>query len=190
LTLQEKLHSVFGHLVNPTPKELKEALDLLDIRVEELKDYLMEAGAFPYGRKLLFKNEYLEILVMNWNNYFRCAPHDHGNSYGWVSVVKGESTHTIYELKGEIPVPKVTRVEPENTSFFAARSMVHDMENQTDGELVTLHVYSPPISNMKVYDLEKCAMCIVSDDCGAWWPTEQRQRLKEIKLSCSKESQT
>jgi cysteine dioxygenase len=71
LTLQEKLHSVFGHLVNPTPKELKEALDLLDIRVEELKDYLMEAGAFPYGRKLLFKNEYLEILVMNWNNYFR-----------------------------------------------------------------------------------------------------------------------
>ena len=56
---------------------------------------------------------------------------------------------------------------------------------QADGEkgLVTLHLYSPPISGMKVYDLEKCAACLVSDDCGAWWPEEQRQKIKEIRLN-------
>ncbi len=49
--------------------------------------------------------------------------------------------------------------------------------------LLTLHLYAPPISGMKVYDLEKCAACVVSDDCGAWWPEDQKQRLKVIQLN-------
>lgn len=48
--------------------------------------------------------------------------------------------------------------------------------------LITLHLYAPPITGMKVYDLEKCAACVVSDDCGAWWPDDLRQQVKEIKL--------
>ncbi|MGM1006165.1 MAG: hypothetical protein ACQEW2_03745 [Bacillota bacterium] len=48
--------------------------------------------------------------------------------------------------------------------------------------LVTLHLYSPPITGMKVYNLEKCAACVVSEDCGAWWPEEQRQKVREIQL--------
>ena len=35
---------------------------------------------------------------------------------------------------------------------------------------------------MKVYDLKRCAACVVSDDCGAWWPREQRQLLQELQL--------
>ena len=34
---------------------------------------------------------------------------------------------------------------------------------------------------MIVYDLEKCAACVVSDNCGAWWPEEQNEKVKVIQ---------
>jgi cysteine dioxygenase len=57
------------------------------------------------------------------------------------------------------------------------------MSSSNNTDMVTLHLYSPPITGMIVYDLQKCAACVVSDDCGAWWPEEQYQRLKEIQLN-------
>lgn len=120
---------------------------------------------------------------MNWANHRECAPHDHGSSYGWINIITGESTHMLHTLdQDDVPVPYLRRTEKAGFRFFAPRGMIHQMGNMTDDMLVTLHVYSMPITGMKVYDLERCAACVVSDDCGAWWPEDQRQRLREIKL--------
>ncbi|SDW00280.1 cysteine dioxygenase [Marininema mesophilum] len=177
-----RLQQSFAPLHAPTAQELKGVLDHLQVTEEDLRTFLEDPGIHPYGRKMLFQSEHVEVLIMNWAQHFKCAPHDHGNSHGWVHVVKGVSTQTIYSLQREIPVPQHTGVTEEGASFFAPRTMVHDMENQSESSLVTLHVYSPPISGMKVYDLERCMACVVSEDCGAWWPEEQRQRLAEMKL--------
>ncbi|SFS52233.1 cysteine dioxygenase [Marininema halotolerans] len=182
MSFLSKLQHAFDCLNDPTARELKDVLDHLQVEEEELRQFLEEPGLFPYGRKLLYQSEHVEVLLMNWAKQFKCAPHDHGDSHGWVHVVKGESTQTVYSLEKEVPIPKHTGISAEGTSFFAPRTMVHDMENCSESALITLHVYSPPISGMKVYDLERCMSCIVSKDCGAWWPEEQRQRLKEMKL--------
>lgn len=59
------------------------------------------------------------------------------------------------------------------------------MTDPAKSDLVTLHVYSPPIKGMMVYDIEACAACVVSDDCGAWWPDELKQKVREYKLQKS-----
>ncbi|MCX7570294.1 cysteine dioxygenase family protein [Tumebacillus sp. DT12] len=178
-----RMEESFGHLIKPNAKELREAIERLDVTMEDLHPYITDFGPYPYGRKMIYKSDDVEMLVMNWSNHMDCAPHDHGSSMGWVSVLEGESTHILYDLDEDgVPVEKVTRLEATGTHVYAGEKMIHAMGNHSDGSLVTVHVYSPPITGMKVYDLEKCAVCIVSDDCGAWWPEHDRQILQEIKL--------
>lgn len=183
MEIQERIDRLFNSLVRPSPAELIKAIEILDIDIEDLSTSLGPAGVFPYHRKLLFKNDQTEVLVMNWANGRVCSPHDHGESFGLIEIVTGTATHHLYTLNQiDSPVQYHSRVEAKKSRYFMARNSIHAMGNLTEDLLVTLHIYTPPIYNMKVYDLEKCAACVVSDDCGAWWPAESRQILKQIKL--------
>jgi cysteine dioxygenase len=125
---------------------------------------------------------------MNWAGRSLCSPHDHGSSFGWVQVVDGRPSHVLYTLDHRgVPLEFGRQEERTGAVFFAPRGFVHAMGNPTDARTVTFHVYTPPITGMHVYDLERCRMCVVSDDCGAWWPAEDRQRLKTIQLGAAGE---
>lgn len=180
---KERIDQVLGEIENPSSDALKEALEVLDIQYDELKDELGYSEEKPYYRKLLFKNDKLELLVMNWSE-LECAPHDHGNSYGWIQVMSGTAKNTVYKVKDHLlPEEIFIQLHENGKLFFAPKKAVHKMAVSDQANLVTLHLYSPPITGMKVYDLTKCAACIVSDDCGAWWPEEDRQKVREIELS-------
>ncbi|MGV2941650.1 cysteine dioxygenase family protein [Mesobacillus sp. LC4] len=182
MTLKLQAKNVLDELQNPSRHEMKEALEELNLSIDELMPFLQSSSGKPYYRKLLYKSEDVELLVMNWSD-LECAPHDHGNSHGWIYVLNGTSINSVYEAKNnKLPKELFKEYHHQGQLFFAPKKGVHKMQAGTTEGLVTLHLYSPPISGMKVYDLEKCAACIVSDDCGAWWPDEQRQQLKEIKL--------
>ncbi|MYL34514.1 hypothetical protein GLW08_13390 [Pontibacillus yanchengensis] len=182
MTLNDRMNNILGDLQSPSSEEVRAALLALNVSLKDLQEYLDTAGPKPYYRKLLYQNEQVELLVMNWSE-LECAPHDHGHSYGWIQVIRGTSENTIYEVNGnQIPEELFSMNESERSVFFAPKKGVHKMKGTSDAGLVTLHLYAPPITGMKVYDLETCAACVVSDDCGAWWPDEQRQKVREIKL--------
>jgi cysteine dioxygenase len=182
--LLDRLETAFSGLRKPTPQELSAAWVSVAATAKEILPYAGDPGVYPYGRKKLFATDEVEILVMNWAPGRDCAPHDHGHSFGLIDVVMGAVRHTLYTLdQDDVPVAYLEREEAEGTSYFAARSMIHSMGNRDGHPTVTAHVYAPPIAGMKVYDLQRCAACIVSNDCGAWWPDEQRQRVKEIRLT-------
>lgn len=185
MNTMDKMDSIFGHLKKPSPRELKEALEKLKVSEEELLPFIKDPGNKPYGKKSVYRTEHVEIVVANWVPFNKCSPHDHGGSFGWIYVVSGETAHTLYKIEDGIPVPHVEKQEKTSTVFFTSQTMIHDMGNQKDQPLVTLHAYSPPVTGMRVYDLNRCASCIVSDDCGAWWPEEQKKRLREIKFKQS-----
>jgi cysteine dioxygenase len=182
MDFHSKVKHIFDPLVKPTSKELKVAMEQLDVKMDDVHPYLADPHTFPYGRKLVYKSEHVEALVMNWNDRIECSPHDHGDSYGWVAVVGGKTTHKLYKIDPETEMPIIHKVEITKEPFFAHKKQIHSMVNNEEEPLVTFHVYAPPIQGMKVYDLERCAACIVSDDCGAWWPEEQRQLVNEIKI--------
>lgn len=182
MTLNPQAKNVLDSLKNPSRHEMKEALTELNMSVTDLAPLLQSASGKPYYRKLLYKSKDVELLVMNWSD-LECAPHDHGDSHGWIQVLNGTSVNFVYEVNGNnLPKELFKEYHHQGQYFFAPKKGVHKMQADDVDGLVTLHLYSPPISGMKVYDFEKCAACIVSDDCGAWWPDEQRQKIKEIKL--------
>lgn len=182
MTLRKRVQEVFQKLESYEPEDLKTALIDLDISLEELQEFLKAPDRKPYYRQIIYEDKHVEMIVMNWAD-IECAPHDHGQSVGWIQVMNGETKQTVYKAEGDsLPLPLFTEYKEKGKIFFAPKKGIHKMSRKGQETLVTLHLYSPPIRGMKVYDLEACAGCIVSSDCGAWWPEEQRQRLKEIKL--------
>ncbi|MFK3936950.1 cysteine dioxygenase [Alkalihalobacillus sp. NPDC078783] len=177
----QKIEQGLQQLTSPTKEELRGALISLNTTIKDLRPFLKMDSDKPYYRKLLFQNDEVELLLMNWSD-LSCAPHDHGLSSGWIQVISGSTINTVYRVdKGELPEAYFSRVEHKGSFFFAPRNGVHKMRAQ-EQDLVTLHLYSPPIKSMIVYDLEACAACMVSDQCGAWWPEKQREKVKEWKL--------
>jgi cysteine dioxygenase len=182
VTLRERIMDRLNELTTPSTKELKEVLQSLQISLDDLQPYLQSPEGKPYYRKLLYQNEVAELLVMNWSD-MECAPHDHGDSRGWIQVLSGTSVNTIFEVKeNQLPQEIFDREYREGSFFFAPKKGVHKMKKGRGEYLVTLHLYSPPIQGMMVYDLEKCAACVVSEECGAWWPDHIRQKVKEMQL--------
>ncbi|RSD29536.1 cysteine dioxygenase [Mesobacillus subterraneus] len=183
MTLNPQAERILDSLKSPSKAQMKEALASLNMSVATLEPVLKPASGKPYYRKLLYKSEDVELLVMNWSD-LECAPHDHGDSHGWIQVLNGTSVNAVYEVNGNsLPKELFKEYHHQGKFFYAPQKGVHKMQADGAEGLVTLHLYSPPINGMKVYDLEKCAACVVSDDCGAWWPVESHQKLKEIQLS-------
>lgn len=182
MTLQKRAEELFRSFKEPSKEELKVGLESLGVTSEEIRSELDSPGDKPYYRKLLYQDDEVELLVMNWSE-LECAPHDHGSSHGWIQVLNGTTVNTIYEVsENQLPKELFTEYQEQGKFLFAPKKSVHKMKDAGGTDLVTLHLYSPPITGMKVYDLETCAACVVSDDCGAWWPEEQRQKVKEIQL--------
>jgi cysteine dioxygenase len=178
----DRLTKALSMLERPSPRELRTVIAACPVTVANLEPLLPAPSIYPYGRKVLFQSDHIELLVMNWAPR-ECAPHDHGRSWGWLSVLEGVATHTVYRINGGLPVVRKRTREEAGAMLFAPQGLVHSMGNPCSDRLVTLHAYAPPITGMRVYDLHRCAACVVSDDCGAWWPESQRQIVRVLALS-------
>jgi cysteine dioxygenase len=154
-----------------------------EIGVETLAAYIQPPGSQPYGRELIYQDDEVEVIVMNWAEMRHSLPHDHGESEGWVRVLKGSPSHAYYDCSSPAPVLAQQQLVPEGTVFYAPKNLVHHMGNPSNSPVITLHFYFPPIHRMEVFDLAARRAAIVSDDCGAWWPdAEQLVSSKQLDV--------
>lgn len=179
---QEALSDVLAHFERKSPdrgQRVARALAHPVFNQETLGAYIRPPGRHPYGRSMVFQNEYIELIAMNWGSHATSLPHDHGTSEGWVRVISGVVRHGLYKSKsksegGELRLVSEQLVDT-GTIFRAPKGLVHHMGNGPSQPTVTLHCYFPPIHRMEVFDLTKSRAAIVADDCGAWWPESERQ---------------
>jgi quercetin dioxygenase-like cupin family protein len=98
-----------------------------------------------------------DVWLLRWPSGTRVAPHDHGESVGAFSVVRGE----LLEVRWHAGAP-VTRRVHDGETVDIDRGVVHDVVGATDGAL-SVHVYSPPLASMGFYD-EEGAMLLVRQE--------------------------
>ena len=127
-------------------------------------------GAEPYGRHLLYAGSEGEALIMGWRDDSPCAPHDHGAARGVVLILRGEGIEREWIVEEE-------RVRPGRSRELVAPAMVHVLPGVVHsmtarGSAVTLHLYTPAITGMRVYDVERRRTLVVANDCGAWIPDD------------------
>jgi cysteine dioxygenase len=99
-----------------------------------------------YARNTVCENEHFELVLICWRPGQASAIHDHGSSYCLYLVIEGALEEGLYELgpDGE-PVHTRTRTWHSGEITVAAGDDVHQIRNNSEQDLRTLHIYSPPL---------------------------------------------
>ncbi|MGZ3693976.1 MAG: cysteine dioxygenase, partial [Bdellovibrionota bacterium] len=125
----------------------------------------------PYSRKIIYNGTLGDVMVARWRKGARCLPHDHGGAHGLVTVLMGEFFEQPFTA-GEHFAPFGPELRFAQGDIEAVVSTeIHSLRAVTEG--VTLHLYSPPIRGMKVYDEDDRIIYTVADNCGAWIPSDK-----------------
>ena len=154
-----KLEDWFAELDRHTDRiplhVLTEGLKRLRLDRAEIRPFI-QFSLERYRRNLLRAGPAYHALILCWRSGQRSPIHDHRGSACGVRVLGGEATETIFEMTEEGHVfPVRTRKLAEDFICATEDSDIHQLSNlqPNTADLITLHIYSPPLLVMGQYSL-------------------------------------
>lgn len=151
----------------PTLASLNDWLYRVQVTSDDLRPFrFFKQGT--YARHRVFRNEFAELLVLCWRPGQRTPIHDHNGSYGAVRVCEGVMWETVFALNDERKLYYQSGREWSNGEVTGADVPdIHQIGNpEVSGqELVTLHLYAPPLGVLNTYK-------VGSTEVGHYSPNE------------------
>jgi cysteine dioxygenase len=138
-----------------TLADLASQLEPLDIVCEDVASFIRFSNR-GYTRNLVRGGRWYNVLVLCWKNGQRSPIHDHVGSSCGVRVLRGTATETQFAFAPNGHVKALfSRDLPPGCVCASQDGDMHQVSNLQPGEadLVTLHVYSPPLLHMGTYSL-------------------------------------
>jgi quercetin dioxygenase-like cupin family protein len=115
-----------------------------------------------------------EVWVHGWWPGQGVELHDHGDSHAAFTVVEGELVEITCRARGELRRRQLrtgdTRIVPAGTR--------HDVLNLAAAPATSVHVYSPPLTEMTFYDpIDQSPVRVEPvEDLDAVWPEQAATR--------------
>ncbi len=135
--------------------ELTAALGRLDLSAADLGEFV-RFGAQSYTHNLVKGGRWYQVWVLCWKNGQRSPIHDHRGSSCGVRVLRGTATQTefVFAPNGHVKAVRSDDL-PAGSVLGSLDTDLHQVSNLQagDADLVTLHVYSPPLLKMGTYSL-------------------------------------
>ncbi len=135
----------------PGLAELDHHLNGLEVNLPALKRCIGYADD-GYQRNVIKKSKFYELVAVCWLPGQETPIHDHVGSDCAFLIVDGTSTETIHETNEEghaYPI-NVRHYQPGEVCA-AEEPDIHRVSNDTDSELVNLHIYTPPLHAYNIY---------------------------------------
>ncbi len=135
--------------------DLTDLLRRVDLSCADVADFLHFSDR-DYQRNLVRAGRWYHLWVLCWKNGQRSPIHDHLGSSCGVRVLRGSATVTNFVFAPNGHVKATGSQDHEAGSVLGNQdSDMHQVSNLQAGEadLVTLHVYSPPLLRMGTYSL-------------------------------------
>jgi cysteine dioxygenase len=110
-----------------------------------------------YVRNRLHDGPAYQALVLCWRNGQRSPIHNHRGSHCGVKVLHGVATETIFtRAPNGLVLPVESRDLPPGHTCASSDDDIHQVSNLQAGgaDLVTLHIYSPPLLRMEMFSLD------------------------------------
>ena len=137
----------------PGLSELGVRLESMPLNLEALKEHLVYTEDKGYQRNIIKRTEHYEMVAITWRPGQATPIHDHDGSDCAFLIVEGTSTETIYETDDNgRAVPSAVRDYAPGEICAAEEPDIHRISNDTDGNLINLHVYTPPLSGFGIYE--------------------------------------
>lgn len=135
--------------------ELTDLLSQLKLTADDLAEFVRFSDQ-GYAHNLIRGGRWYQVWVLCWKNGQRSPIHDHRGSSCGVRVLRGTLTQTdfIFAANGHVKATGSEDFEPGSVLGSLDTDM-HQVSNLQagDADLVTLHVYSPPLLRMGTYSL-------------------------------------
>ena len=154
----QKLQPFIDYLADlngrPNIDDLGKQMRAMEIGMEDVADFAHFSDS-GYRRNVVFQNDVVQLLCLCWKSGQRSPIHDHADSICGVKVMEGIATETVFEHTPSGYIKAVASVDYGEGVIISEDSDTHQVSNlQAPGEdLVTLHVYSPPLTRMKLYTI-------------------------------------
>lgn len=138
----------------------------LQIRPGDLEPW-KQFGTRGYRRNTIRRTNCFELLALCWRSG-DCTPiHDHTGSSCAFRVVEGTGTEVRYKVSPAGLVCPASVVEMSPGYVCAAEDAdIHQVANMLPAgqDVVTLHIYSPPIGTMQTYSPMGARKAVAWDD--------------------------
>lgn len=135
--------------------ELTRRLENLAITVEDVRKHV-HFGRERYQRNLMHAGTGFQALILCWRKGQRSPIHDHHGSSCGVRVLEGTATETSFAQTPDGYVYATgSRELPPGAVCGSQDNDIHQVSNLQpgDADLITLHIYSPPLLHMGMYSL-------------------------------------
>jgi cysteine dioxygenase len=157
--MARSLDELFRYLDRLTDRacltDLKAELADLEIDLAEVAQHVRFSER-TYRRNLVRGTDWYNLWVLCWRNGQRSPIHDHKGSSCAVRVLNGTMTETLFEFapNGHVKATFSRDVLPGGV-VGSEDSDLHQVSNLQAGnaDLVTMHIYSPPLLLMGTYSL-------------------------------------
>jgi cysteine dioxygenase len=139
----------------PSLDTLFTELARFDLTCDDVQPFI-RFGERSYQRNLVRAGKWYHAWVLCWRNGQRSPIHDHRGSNCVVRVLRGILTETVCEFAPNGHVKACFSRDFDAGSLLASSdSDLHQVSNLQPGsaDLVTMHVYSPPLLTMGTYTL-------------------------------------
>lgn len=138
----------------PSFDELNALLAGVEVGADELRPYVsFKEGT--YARHRVHLGEHAELLVLCWRPGQRTPIHDHAGSFGAVRVLRGVMWETLFEMGGDDDGLRYGSAREWTPGHVTGADVpdIHQLGNPdvSGQDLVTLHLYSPPLASLNVY---------------------------------------
>ena len=139
-----------------TVEELQQLLRENIVTLDDVSKYVL-SDPYTYRRNLVCQGPLYEVVVICWRSGQRSPIHNHAGSTCGLNVLKGIATETVFE---HTPIGQVVAVRSHDLPLghiCASQDRdTHQVSNlQVEGrDLVTLHIYSPPLREMDMFSID------------------------------------
>lgn len=156
--MARSVDALFDYLESLTHRaDLRQLTALLSqLEIGSDLDSFKRYSSRSYARNLVRSGEWYALWVMCWRNGQRSPIHDHAGSSCGVRVLLGTATETAFAFapNGHVMATRSRDLRPGQVCGTEDFDL-HQISNlqADDADLVTLHVYSPPLVKMGTYSL-------------------------------------
>jgi predicted metal-dependent enzyme (double-stranded beta helix superfamily) len=117
-------------------------------------------AANTYARNLVCRTPTFELLVLCWKPGHESTIHDHAGALNAIRVHRGELTSRVFvpvagRPTGTGPVELLAEERVQEGGWTGVdRGGIHHLANTAAEDLVTVHVYAPPLTELVVYSTD------------------------------------
>ncbi|MBK2006330.1 cysteine dioxygenase family protein [Francisella orientalis] len=105
-----------------------------------------------YTRNLIYLSNSFEVILMKWPKGTGSLPHDHNGQDCIVVLNSSSLVNTNYYLDCNGVLKELNKkVIKENNIFKSETDVIHSISNISDTTSYSLHLYSKPIRQSKIY---------------------------------------